>query len=71
MHPILHEDKEKRGASPESKTRQDAVICEASPRLVQKLGGRSSLRVRRVALRVCGGKQPVRQCRRARSQILP
>jgi hypothetical protein len=44
------EDKEKRGAFPESKTRHGVVTSEASPRLVQKSGGRFSLCVRSVAM---------------------
>ena len=61
-HPILHENKEKRGAFPGAKTRHGVVTCEASPRLVQELGGRFSLCVRSVALPVYRGKHPVRQC---------
>ena len=48
-HPILHEDQENRGSSPESKTKQGVVTCETSPRLAQKLGGSPSVRVRGVA----------------------
>ena len=70
MHPILHEDKGKRGIFPGSKTRQRDVTSETSPRVVQELSGRFSLRVRSVALRVCRGEQTVRQCCRARSQVL-
>jgi hypothetical protein len=40
---MLHENKEERGAFPESKTRHGVATSEAPPRLVQKLGGRFSL----------------------------
>jgi hypothetical protein len=41
MHPLLHEDKDKRGACSASKTRQRVCKSETSPRLVQELGRRS------------------------------
>jgi hypothetical protein len=52
MHPILHEDKKKRGGFSGAKTRHSVVASEAPPRLVEELGGRFSLLVRSVALRV-------------------
>jgi hypothetical protein len=67
MHPILHEDRKKRGGFSGAKTRHSVVASEALPRLAQKLGRWLSLRVRSVALRVCRGKRPVQQCCRARS----
>jgi len=45
MHPILHEDKEKRGGFSGAKTKHSAVASEAPPRLVQKLGRWLSMRV--------------------------
>jgi len=50
MHPILYENKEKRGAFPSAKTRHGVATPEASQRLVQELGGRFSLNLRSMAL---------------------
>jgi hypothetical protein len=47
------------------------VAWKASSPLVQECGGRFSLFVRDVALRVCRGRQRLRQRCRAGSQILP
>jgi hypothetical protein len=66
----LHEDKGKSGAFSGSEPRRRDVTSEASSPLVQELGGRVSVRLRSVALRVRRGKQPLRQCCRARAQIL-
>jgi hypothetical protein len=44
-HPMLHEYKKKRAASPSAKASHGVVISQAQPRLVQKLGRRIPVRL--------------------------